>query len=128
MSTLLSLISPSCIVVPKRELRNIHFSTSAFISTTTYMACIPASDVMNINNYSDVRERTHFTSKASFRSALISSSVLSQPYYKKIVLNNDLSNEDFREPVDKFQLSYKDNSKEINLIRKATNYKSTRKQ
>ena len=74
--SLLSLIPPSCIVVFKRELGNIHFSTLALISTTTHMDLIPASEVMDINNYDNVRGRTCYFSKTYSRSTLISSSVL----------------------------------------------------
>ena len=75
--TLLSLIPPSCMVAPKRDLGNIHFSTSAFTFTTTYMAFIPASKVMNIDNYDNIRERTSSSNKASSKSTLIFSNTSS---------------------------------------------------
>ena len=106
-------------VAHKKDLENIHFSTLALTSTIIHMAFIPASKIININNYNNTRERTSSPSKASFRS------VSSQFYYEKIVLNNNLSNKEFRELVNNSQLSYKDNSKERNLIRKITDYKFT---
>jgi len=114
--------------VPKRDLENIYFSTSALTSTITHMALLLPPEVINIDNYNDVKGRKSSSSKASFRSTLISSSVSSQPYYKRIVLNNDLPNEEVVEPVNSFQLSYKDKSKEKNTVSKATNYKSTKRQ
>jgi len=114
--------------VPKRDLENIYFSTLALTSIITHIALLLAPEVINIDNYNDVKGRKSSFSKASFRSTLISLSVSSQPYYKRIVLNNDLSNEEVVEPVNSSQLSYKDKSKEKNTVSKATNYKSTERQ
>ena len=115
-------------VVPKRDLGNIHFSTSALTSTMTHIVFLPAPEVMDINNYNNVRGRKSSPSKASSRSALISSSVSSQPYHKRMVLNNDLPDEEFVEPVNSSQQSYKDKSEKINTISKATDHKSTGRQ
>jgi len=115
-------------VVPKRDLGNIHFSTSALTSTRTHIVFFPAPEVMDINNYNNVRGKKSSSSKASSRSALISSSVSSQPYHKRMVLNNDLPDEEFVEPVNSSQQSYKDKSKKINTISKATDHKSTGRQ
>ena len=82
------------------------------------MAYILVSKVIDINNLNDIRGRTHSSSKVSSRSTS------SQPYYKRIVINNNLIDENSRKPVDRSQLSYKDNNEERNLISKATNYKS----
>ena len=83
---------------------------------------------MDIDNYNNIRGRKSSPNKASSRSAFISSSVSSQPYHKRIVLNNDLPDEEVVEPVDSSQLSYKDKSKERNTVSKATDHKSTRRQ
>jgi len=77
---------------------------------------------MYINNYDDIKGRKSSSSKASSRSTLISSSVSSQPYHKRMVLNNDLSDEEFVKPVNSSQLSYKDKSEERNTISKATDH------
>ena len=45
-----------------------------------------------------------------------------------MVLNNDLPDEEFVEPVNSSQQSYKDKSKKINTISKATDHKSTGRQ
>jgi len=115
-------------IVSKRNLGNIYFSTSALTSTITYMAHLPATEIINIDNYDNIRRRKSSPSKASSRSTLISLSVSSQPYYKRIVLNNDLPNKEIVEPVNSSQLFYKDKSKERNTISKATDHKFTRRQ
>ena len=115
-------------VASKRDLGNIHFSISALTSIMTHMALLPAPEVMDIDNYNDIRRRKSSPNKASSRSAFISSSISFQPYYKRIVLNNDLSDEEIVEPVNSSQLSYKDKSKKRNTVSKATDYESTRRQ
>jgi len=50
IKTLLSLIPPSCIVVPIRELVNIQTLTSASNTKPTQMAFIPANVAMDVNN------------------------------------------------------------------------------
>jgi len=92
------------------------------------MAFLLAPEIINIDNYNDVKGRKSSSSKVSFRSILISSSVSSQPYYKRIVLNNNLSNEEIVEPVNSSQLSYKDKSKEKNTVSKAADYKFIERQ
>jgi len=114
-------------VAPKRDLGNIHFSTSALTSTMTHMALLPAPEAMDIDNYNDVRGRKSSPSKASSRSALISSSVSSQPYHERMVLNNDLPDKEVVKPVNSSQLSYKDKSEERNTVSKATDHESTRR-
>ena len=82
---------------------------------------------MDIDNYNDVRGRKSSPSKASSRSALISSSVSSQPYHERMVLNNDLPDKEVVKPVNSSQLSYKDKSEERNTVSKATDHESTRR-
>ena len=53
---LLSLILPSCMIVPNIDLRNIQISTSAFLSTLQ-IDCLPASSAMDIN-FDNVRGRS----------------------------------------------------------------------
>ena len=91
------------------------------------MAFLPASEVIDIDNYNDIRERKSFPNKASSRSTSISLSISSQPYHERMVFNNDLLDKEFVEPVNSFQLSYKDKSEERNTISKVTDYESTRK-
>ena len=69
------------------------------------MANLSSSVVMDIDKYSidnfdNVRERTNSTNKVSSRSIFISSSTSSISYYKRIVINNDLSDQEHMEPVD----------------------------
>ena len=108
--------------MPKRDLENTCFSISAPTSTTTHMAFLLAPEVMDIDNYDNIKGRKSSSSKASSRSTLISSSVSSQSYHKRIVLNNDLSDKKFVKPVNSSQMFYKNKSKEINTVSKATDH------
>ena len=124
MSSLLSLIPPSYIVVPKKDLENIFSSTLAISSTTKQITYLLAPrvmdiDIFTINNYNDVRRITISPSKANLRIASMSSSILSELYHEKIEYFNNLSNE-FRKPVNSSQLSYDNNRREENQISKAT--------
>ena len=82
--------------------------------------------MIDMDNFNNIRGRLHSSSKASSRSTSISSSISSQSYHEKIVINNNLSNKNLREPINSSQLSYKDNSEERGLVSKATDYGSTR--
>jgi len=78
-------------------------------------------DIDNFDNYNDVRGRYHFFSNVSSRSTSVISKASSIPYYKKMVINNDFSNEEFMKPVDSSQLSYNSNDQERNHISMVTN-------
>ena len=96
-------------VVPNRDLGNIHFLSSAFTTTSTQMNSLPSALEMNIdsiNNYDNVRERTHSPSNISTRSVSVVSQASSLLYHKRMVINNDLSNKEIVEPIDSSQLSY----------------------
>ena len=101
-----------------KDLGNKQFLSSAFTSSTVQIAFLLSIMVINIDkvgNFNNVRRRSSFSSKVFFRST---SSIL---YHKRIVINNNLSDEEFKEPIDSSQLSYKDNSQERNCIIIATN-------
>ena len=122
----LSLIPLSCIVAPNRDIRNIHFLSSAFTSFSAQMANLPSNLVMdinncNVNNYDDVRKRPFSSSKVSSKSASVSSSASSIPYPKRMVINNDLPNDNNKEPIDSSQLPYKDNSQKGDHISRTPN-------
>jgi len=78
-------------------------------------------DIDNFDNYNDVRGRYHSLSNVSSRSTSVISKASSIPYHKKMVINNDLPNEEFMEPVDSSQLSYNSNDQERNHISMVTN-------
>lgn len=69
------------------------------------MAYLPADLAIDINknnkvdNYDDVRGRSSFSSNVSSRSISIVSKASSIPYHERIVINNDTSDEEFREPI-----------------------------
>jgi len=102
---LLSLIPPSYIVVPNRNLRNIQFFTSAIPSTILQMACLPVESVIDINvnkyvnNYDDVREKSPSPNSINSRSASVFSKAFTISYYKRIEIQNDFLNEEFRESI-----------------------------
>jgi len=114
-------------VVSIRELVNIQISTSAFNLKSFQIARIPADTTIDINN-DFIRGRMNSPSNASLRSALVTSNAFSVPYHKRIETNNDLPDKKVRNPIDSFQLSYKDKNKADNSVRKATNKDSTRNQ
>jgi len=66
-------------------------------------------DIDNVNNYDDVRRKSHSLSNVSSRSVSIILKASSRPYHEKIVINNDLPNEEFVKPIDSSQLSYHGN-------------------
>ena len=56
-------------------------------------------DINNIDNYDDVRERSHSLSNILFRSMSIILKASSRLYHEKMVINNNLLDEKFVEPV-----------------------------
>ena len=78
-------------------------------------------DIDKVDNFDDVRGRSPSSSKIISGSASIFSSTSSILYYKRIVINNNLPDEEFKESIDSSQLSYKDNSQERNHISMVTN-------
>jgi len=58
-------------------------------------------DINNINNFDDIRERSHFLSNISFRSAFLVSRVFLKPYYKRIMINNNLFNKEYVESINR---------------------------
>ena len=105
MASLLSLLPPSCIVVPIRELVNTLFST-----TTTAMEPSQIAELLSnidINIKTDiVRGKSTSSSKNNF----IKSSILSQAslmaYHERIEIMNNLLNEDIQDSIDSSQLSH----------------------
>jgi len=112
-------------VVSIRELVNIQISTSALNSKSFQMARIPADTAMDINN-DFIRGRMNSPSNTSSRSALITSNAFFILYHERMETNNDCPDEKIRNPIDSSQLSYKDEDKVGNSIRKTTDKGSTR--
>jgi len=113
---LLSLLSPSCMVVLIREVPNKHFLFSSTITSDLIIAQIPSN--MNIDVDIDmIRGKSALTSRASLRSSLISSSTLSIPYHQCMELNNDLSDIESQKPIDSSQLSYAGETEVGDLVR-----------
>jgi len=69
-------------------------------------------DVNNVNNFNDVRERSHSLSNASSRSTSIVSKASSIPYHERMTINNGLPNQEHVEPIDSSQLSYSSDGQE----------------
>ena len=123
---LLSLIPPSCMVALYRDLGNKQLFSSAFIYSTIQIAQLPADSVMDIDDIdfsANIRRRSHSSSRATTRSASLSSSAFFVPYHKRMKINNDLPDDNFKEPANSSQLSYKDNSQQENCVSKVTNLK-----
>ena len=78
-------------------------------------------NINNVNNYNNVRERSHSLSNTLSRSTYVISKASSILYHKKIVINNNLPNEEFVELINSSQLSYNSNGQERNYISMATN-------
>ena len=106
-------------VASNRDLENIGFISSAFITSTTYIHSLPFAmkiDINSVNNYNDVRERSHSFSNVSSRSASLVSRASSRPYYEKMIINNDLPDKEIVKPIDRSQLSYSGNCQERSCI------------
>jgi len=100
-------------VASNSELANIHTFTSTFNSKLFQIDRTLANVAMDID--SDI------TSSKSSRSTSIVLKASSMPYYKRMEINNDLPDEKFVNSIDSSQLSYKDDNRADNLVRKVTN-------
>ena len=106
-------------VAPNRDLGNKQFSSSAFTSFASQIAHLSANLAIDIDknnkvdNYDDVRGRSPSSINVSSRNA---SSI---PYYERIVINNNIPDEEFRKPIDSSQLSYKDKSQTNSCVNMA---------
>ena len=119
IALLLSLLLLSCIVVPIKELANIHFSSSAFSSKPFQMANLPFYMDIDID-CNCVRRKSASSSKIDLREALILSNALSTLYHERIEMNNNLPDEDIWDPIDSSQLFYNKNIKVGRSVRKTT--------
>ena len=93
-------------VAPNRDLRNKQFLSSAFTFSTIQMASLPSivvMDVNKVNNFDNVRRRSPSSSKVSFRSTSIFSNISSILHHERMIINNNLPDEEFKEPVDVLQ-------------------------
>jgi len=83
------------------------------------MAHLPPSVAMNvvnynINNYDNFRRRKSSLNNVSFRNTSMFSSTSSILYHKRIVINNELPDQEHVELIDNFQLLYSGDSQENN--------------
>ena len=107
----LSLLLPSCIVAPIRELVNILFSTTSTVIQTSQIAQLPSTIDMNIDT-DIVRGRSTFSNLNSSRKLSILSKMLSIAYHEWMEVINNLLSNDIRNPINSLQLSY--TSKNVN--------------
>ena len=97
-----------------RDLRNIQISTSAFLFTTLQIDCLLAGSVMdidfnkNVNNFDNIRRRRPSPSRVILRSTFIILKTSSILYHKRMEMQNEFLEEEFRKPIDSSQLSYDD--------------------
>ena len=112
-------------VVPNRVLGNIQFSPSAFIPTAPQMECLPAGSAMDIDitkkvdNFDSARGRSPSPSNVSSRSASVKLKASSIPYHERMVIQNNLPDEELREPINCSQLSYDNNCQETSHVNMA---------
>jgi len=96
-----------------RDLGNKQLSSSAFTYSTVQIAQLPADSVMDVDDIdfsTNIRGRSHSSSKTITRSVSLSSSAFFVSYHKRMEINNNLPDDDFKEPANSSQLLYKDNS------------------
>ena len=67
-------------------------------------------DIDKVDNFDNIRERFQSSSNISSRSVSLVSKASSKPYYERIIINNNLPNEEIVEPIDKSQLYYSSNN------------------
>ena len=91
VTSLLSLLLPSCMVAPIKELANTLFSTFIKVLSTNSMAQITFNIDINID-FDISRRKSVFSSNKSSRESFIHSATSSVPYYKgmEIQSNNSL--------------------------------------
>ena len=114
MTSFLSLIPPSYIVAPLRDIGNKFL----FISTTTNSysnMTLPPNMRMDINdfvsrnvdNYDDIRGCTMTSNKTTFKTVSMFLSKVLVDYTTRMEWLNNISDEDnIRDPIDSLQLSY----------------------
>ena len=71
-----------------------------FVSTTStfQMSFFPSTmemDIDNVNNFNDIRERSHSLSNISSKSISIVSRVSLILYHERMIINNDLPNQEY---------------------------------
>ena len=120
LTLFLSLLPPSCMVAPIRELVNIYFHSLALSSKSFQMVNLPSCMDMNIN-CNIIRKRSTSSSKTNLRESLILSNASSAPHYKRMEMNNNLPDEDVQDLIDSSQLFYNRNVEIDEFIRKMTN-------
>ena len=86
MSLLLSLVPPSYMVVPIRDLANIQLSTTTFSPKHLTHLSIPNIEEDIIMH--TTREKTPVSLKNDSRDSSIISTTLSKPYYKHMEIQN----------------------------------------
>ena len=100
---LLSLLPPSCIVAPKRELANITLSSTAMVNVSNNLTpnqnidivVDPLDNLFDIdNNYDEMRDHSLALSVHKPRSLSISSSKYSEEYYIHVKRKSNRIDED----------------------------------
>ena len=66
-------------------------------------------DIDKVDNFDDIIERSYSSSNISSRSIYLVSRASSILYYERIMINNNLSNQEHIDPIDSSQLSYSGN-------------------
>jgi len=92
-------------VVPIRELANIHFFISVTISQPSIIARIPSNMNMDIN-IDIIRKRSNSSRKVSSKESLTYSNASSTLYYKRMKIQNNFLDKDIQKYIKSSQLFY----------------------
>jgi len=72
-----------------------------------------------VNNYDDIRGRFPSSNSINSRSASVLSKTSTISYYKRMEIQNDFPDEEFREPINSSQLLYNNKSQESHCVNMA---------
>ena len=118
--SLLSLLPPSCMVVPIRKVANIHISNSSASYQHFSMTHLPSD--MDIDN---IRGRSSLPFKPGLRDLSIFLTVSLKAYHKYMECNNNLPDDNIQEPINSSQLFYKKHLKDEVPVSIATDSNNT---
>ena len=123
----LSLLPPSCMVVPIGESVNISFFNSSSNMIPPWNTILPTVDQVNntgmdilkgqaSNNYNEVRGRMLLLKSNIFRNTSMSFVIYAEPYHKRMTQNNDMDINNNNNKDTSPELSYKTSQEKVNHL------------
>ena len=112
LTLLLSLVPPSCMVAPIRDLVNTLFSTMPSTLQASQLSQLPFIMNMNVDT-NIVRGRFASFSKNSSRELSITFQASSMAYHERMGVMNNLLSKNGWNPINSSQLSYASNNGEV---------------